>query len=86
VSGPAVWRDDIDSLSFRPDGHAGPCVMHRLAFRTLLGRPPSPDECLDLFAERRAAFEAAAARKIARRRLAPSAAFHITSRDVERVS
>lgn len=86
MSEPAVWRDDIDSVSFRPDGHVGPCVMHRLAFRTLMGRSPSPGDCLQLFAERRAAFEAAAACKIARRRLAPAAAFHITSRDIDSVS
>jgi hypothetical protein len=83
MGGTAVWRDDIDALSFRPDGHDGSCVMHRLAFRALLGGPASPADCLRLFADRRAAFEAAATRKIARRQLPPAAIFHITSRDVE---
>src|SRR6476469_144498 len=33
----ALWRREIDSLSFMPAGHQGECVVHRRAFRVLLG-------------------------------------------------
>jgi hypothetical protein len=78
------WRSDIDSLSFRPPGHGGDCIVHRRAFRTLLGFNPSPQDCATCFAERRAAFLGAAAAKIARERLGTDANFHLTSRDVAR--
>jgi hypothetical protein len=78
----AVWRDDIDALSFAPDGHAGTCTVHRLAFRTLLGRMPTPNDCLACFKTNERAFHAAADAKIARRNLGSGANFHLTSRDV----
>jgi hypothetical protein len=78
------WRDDIDALAFRPRGHAGLCLVHRLAFRSLLRREPVPADCLGYFDARRAAFEKAAADKIARRELPPDANFHLNSRDVQR--
>ena len=77
-----VWRSDIDALAFEPAGHAGSCTVHRLAFRTLLGRMPTPEDCVAFFAANAPAFQAAARAKIARRRLAPGANFHLTSRDV----
>jgi hypothetical protein len=79
-----VWRDDIDALAFEPQGHAGTCTVHRLAFRTLLGRMPSSADCMAYFAAHERAFHAAAAAKILRRRLAPGANFHLTSRDATR--
>lgn len=81
-----VWRQEIEALAFRPVGHAGWCAVHRLAFRTLLARDPSPEDCLAGFAERRTAFQRAAAEKIARRRLPADANFHLTSRDVARAA
>lgn len=78
----AVWRDDIDALSFTPAGHRGRCMMHRLAFRSFLGRAPSIADCLALFERQREAFEAAAAAKIAARPVAPDVNFHLTSREV----
>lgn len=80
----AAYRDDIDSLGFRPPGHDGTCVVHRRAFATLLGRPPSPADCLAWFEEHRAGFESAAAAKIARAALPAAANFHLTSRDIRR--
>ena len=81
----ARWRPEIDALAFRPPGHAADCVLHRLAFRALLGRPdPEPSDCAGLFARREDDFLRAAAAKIARRRLPANAAFHLTSRDVTR--
>ncbi len=78
----AVWRDDIDALAFRPAGHQGFCMVHRLALRTVIGRRASPAECLDYFAANRPVFEAAARAKIARTGLPPDANFHLTSRDI----
>jgi hypothetical protein len=81
----ARWRPEIDALAFRPSGHGAECVLHRLAFRALTGRPdPTPSDCERLFASRRADFDRAAAAKIARRALPADAAFHLTSRDVAR--
>lgn len=82
----AVWRQEIEALAFRPEGHGGWCAVHRLAFRTLLARDPGPADCLESFAERRAAFQRAAAAKIASRKLPSDANFHLTSRDVERAA
>ena len=76
------WRSDIDALAFEPEGHAGICTVHRLAFRTLLGRMPAPEDCIAYFRSNEPAFQAAARGKILRRGLAPGANFHLTSRDV----
>lgn len=81
----AEWSNAIDSLVFIPDGHRGWCAVHRLAFRALLGlRQPEPAACLDHFAAHRAAFQRAAAAKIAGRGLPPDATLHLTSRAVAR--
>ncbi|CBS91146.1 DUF1488 family protein [Azospirillum lipoferum] len=77
------WRDDIDALVFRPAGHGGWCAIHRLAFRALLGtRNPAPEDCLAHAAAHRAALEAAAAGKIAKRGYGAAASLHLTSRDI----
>ena len=76
------WRDDLDALEFHPCGHEGRCVIHRLAFRKMLGPEPSPAACLAFVAEKRASFEAAARAKIERAGLSPPAHFHLTSRDL----
>ncbi|MGO4704617.1 hypothetical protein AB4072_02415 [Microvirga sp. 2MCAF38] len=80
------WRADIDSLSFRPGGHEGICVVHRLAFRTLLGLMPTPQQCETFFLAERKRFEAAAREKLVRRALARSANFHLSSRDILRAA
>ncbi len=82
----AVWSAGIDALVFTPAGHRGRCAVHRLAFRTLLGHRPEPDDCLVHFAAHRAAFDRAAARKIADRRCPPDAGLHLTSRDIRRAA
>jgi hypothetical protein len=82
VDAMTVWRSDIDALAFAPERHAGLCTVHRLAFRTLLGRMPTPQDCIAFFQANEAAFRAAARAKITRRGLAPGANFHLTSRDV----
>ena len=78
----AIWRDDIDALAFRPAGHHGFCMVHRLALRTVIGHLAAPEECLAFFAARQEFFEAAARDKIARAALPANANFHLTSRDI----
>jgi len=79
-----TWRHDIDALAFRPDGHHGACVVHRLAFRALMRIVPTPDACIAYFAAHERAFRASAQAKIGRKRLQPGANFHLTSRDLAR--
>jgi hypothetical protein len=84
LQGGNLWRDDIDSLGFRPPGHGGMCVVHRRAFVTLLGFQALPADCLAWFEEQRVAFESAAAAKISHAALAAETNFHLTSRDIRR--
>ena len=79
-----LWREDIDSLAFRPARHAGWCVVHRLAFRAFLGPGAARDECLAFFVAHEARFDAAAAAKIGRAALGSEANFHLTSRDLRK--
>jgi len=80
----ASWRDDIDSLVFEPEGHAGCCLVHRRAFRVLLGSDAGRQECIAYFGAHQGAFRAAAAAKISRGSIPPGMNFHLTSRDVRR--
>jgi hypothetical protein len=86
VSGGAevTWRSDIDALAFRPDGHQGTCMVHRLAFRTLMRIMPTPDACIAYFTAHEGAFRDSAQAKISRKGLEPDANFHLTSRDLAR--
>lgn len=79
------WHPDIGALSFQPDQHTGRCFIHRRAFQTLLGFPPSVEDCQNYLMSRVVAFQTAAAAKIARDRLDPVANFHLNSRDIKRV-
>jgi hypothetical protein len=81
---PASWRDDIDALAFAPDDHRGVCMVHRLAFRTLLRFWPEASDCEAFFRVHGRAFRAAAKAKIVRENVADGINFHLTSRDVIR--
>jgi hypothetical protein len=77
------WREDIDALQFRiAEGRA--CMVHRLAFRRLLGRTPQRDDCMSYFVARASTFRIAAALKVARCGIAAGRNFHLTSRDITR--
>jgi hypothetical protein len=80
----AVWRSDIDALEFPLDAHSAFCMVHRRAFRTLLGFDPAAADCLHHFAEHAHAFRSAAAAKIAQKNLPPGTNLHLTSRDIAR--
>lgn len=40
VGSTAEWRDDLDALQFPVPGHDAHCLVHRLAFRALVGVIP----------------------------------------------
>lgn len=80
-----TWRQDLQAVSFRPEGHGAACMIHRLAIRTLAGRLLTPEECLSFAASRLDLLQAAAARKIAAHQIAPERSLHLTSRDVRRL-
>ena len=80
----AAWREDLQAVQFQPAGHRGHCVVHRLAFRTLVGRLPTLADCLAFFAAHEEAFRRAAAEKRQRRSLSEDANFHLNSRDIRR--
>ena len=78
-----TWRDDVDALEFRPNGHDGSGFIHRLAFRSISGEV-GQEGCEAYFQAHREAFERAARAKIRRAGLATDQNFHLTSRDVRR--
>ncbi|MDB6060136.1 MAG: hypothetical protein JWM78_239 [Verrucomicrobiaceae bacterium] len=78
------WREDIESLAFRPAGHEGLCVVHRRAFRTLLGFEPTPENCLAYFEQEIILFQRTATEKIERKKIDLKTAFHLNSRDIRR--
>jgi len=79
------WRNGLQAVSFRPAGHHAPCMIHRLAIRTLAGRLLTPEECLSFARSRLDLLQAAAARKIAANNIPPERSLHLTSRDVRRL-
>lgn len=79
-----TWREDIDSLAFYPSQHNGSCVVHRLAFRSLLGFAPTPNDCANYFSTHHELFERAAQEKIMRKNIAADLNFHLNSRDLRR--
>ena len=79
----ALWREDIDALQFAT-GDGGVCLVHRLAFRSLLNFAPQMTDCMGYFSFHAPVFRAAAAAKIARRNIAPGRNIHLTSRDIAR--
>jgi hypothetical protein len=80
----ATWRADIDALMFCIEAHSASCAVHRQAFRTLMRRDPTPQECLTYFGKLEDVFRAAAAAKITRNQIPAGTNLHLTSRDIAR--
>jgi hypothetical protein len=78
------WRADIDSLTFWIAAHSACCAVHRRAFRTLIRRDPTAQDCLAYFGKAENAFRAAATAKIMRNQIPGGTNLHLTSRDVAR--
>jgi hypothetical protein len=82
----AIWREGLDALAFRPDGHDGWCLVHRRAIGTMIGREADATACLAWYAAQVDLFVRAAAAKVNRAGLRPEANFHLTSRDLRRAT
>jgi hypothetical protein len=80
----AIWREDINSLAFRTERGMGLCMVHRLAFRTLMRADVTPEGCVAFFERHRPAFDRAACRKVEGEGIPRGANFHLTSRDIRR--
>ena len=79
-----TWRADIDALVFWIGAHSALCAVHRHAFRTLLRRDPTPQDCLTYFGKFESVFRAATAAKIAQNQIPAGSNLHLTSRDIAR--
>jgi len=77
----ARWRTDIESLVFPIRDQAATCVVHRGAFRTLLGAEPTPQACLTYFEEFEDAFRAAASLKMTRKYIPVGTNLHLSSNE-----
>jgi hypothetical protein len=80
----AIWRDDLDALQFAAGDGGALCMIHRLAFRRLIGTIPDREACLAWFAAHADVFAAAALDKMTRLDLLRDRNLHIDSRDVLR--
>jgi hypothetical protein len=88
----AIWRSDLDVLQFPVPDHGAVCLVHRLAFRALVGGSaaretpgdPGRDACLTFFCRETLAFHAAARAKILRQSIPPGRNLHLNSRDIRR--
>jgi len=82
--GDAIWRADLEAVEFRPHNHGGVCMIHRLAFRTLIGRSPDAAKCLVFFEDNKLAILRAAKLKMSTGKIADHRNFHLNSRDVRK--
>jgi hypothetical protein len=84
----AIWRDDIDALSFavlsEGKDHGAACFVHRRAFRILIGSDPVGADCLDYYQANATAFQAAAWGKIDRQSIPRGRSLNLNSRDIRR--
>ncbi|CDI12114.1 hypothetical protein ACA106_06085 [Agrobacterium pusense] len=76
------WRSDLDALVFLAPGGSR-CFVHRLAFRTLLGKTPVQDDCLRFFRENSWSFLAAAEAHRETLPMKGRLSFHLTSRHIK---
>lgn len=78
-----IWRNDLDALQF-PAENGVSCFVHRRAFRAIIRKVPSPQDCLDFYERNNSAFEAAATVKLRSGAVADQQNFHLTSRQIRR--
>ena len=82
----AVWDEAREAVTFSVElgDYRGTCVVPRRVFHDLIGRRPSPEECVQHFHLQRTEFERIVEAKIAARELEPDAGILVSSRDVRR--
>jgi hypothetical protein len=78
-----TWRADVDALQFSAD-NGSVCLVHRLAFRTLLRRLPEPSDCLDYYRANVDQFIGAARCRLATDPSIGARSFHLNSRQIRR--
>ncbi|MEB2844646.1 hypothetical protein [Endobacterium cereale] len=84
----AIWRDDLDALGFavffEGKDHGAACLVHRRAFRILIGFDPVVADCLAYYANNAEVFQAAAWAKIDRQSIPQGRSLNLNSRDIRR--
>lgn len=81
----AQWAAEADAVRFSaPNG--GSCLIHRLAFRALLGRDPRVAECVDFVNLNIEAISAAAATRLSSAKIGRGINFHLNSRQIRRAT
>jgi hypothetical protein len=82
----AAWDEGREAVTFSVElgEYRGTCAVPRRVFHDLIGRRPTPEECVEQFHLQRTSFERIVEAKIAARELEPDAGILITTRDVRR--
>jgi hypothetical protein len=82
----AAWDEGREAVIFSVElgDYRGTCVVPRRVLHDLVGRRPTPEECVQHFHLQRTQFERIVEAKIAARELEPDASIRVTSRDVAR--
>ncbi len=76
------WRAEINAIEFRPCGHRGSCVVHKLAIRTIVGFSPDAQDCLAFSRSHSDALVRAASAKIADGHIPVDKSFNLNSREI----
>jgi hypothetical protein len=84
----AAWDEIRETVTFTVElgEYRGSCVVPRRVFHDLIGRRPTPEECVQHFHLARTEFERIVEGKIAARELEDDASLLISSRDLRRYS
>lgn len=82
----AAWDEAREAVTFTVElgDFRGTCIVPRRVFHDLIGRRPSPEECVEHFHLQRTDYERIVEAKIAARALEPDASVLISTRDVRR--
>lgn len=83
----AAWDAEREAVTFSVElgEYRGTCVVPRRVFHDLIGRRPTPEECVEQFHLQRTAFERMVEAKIAARELEPDASVVVSTRDARRL-
>ena len=82
----ARWDEAAEAVAFSVElgEYRGTCFVPRRMFHDLLGRRPTPEECVERFHLGRTEFERLAEHKIAARELDDDANIRLSMRDLRR--
>src|SRR5260221_8614362 len=82
----AAWDDAREAVTFSVElgDYRGSCVVPRRVFHDLVGRQPTPEECVQQFHLQRTEVERIVEAKLAARELEPDPNVLISMRDVRR--